>query len=103
MSPARFYVLTATGARLLLRVTPNAGTTRIDGVQTRADGETVLALRVSAVPDKGAANTAVIALLARALDMPRSALAITRGHTARLKTLTIIAAPSDLQARLEAL
>jgi len=50
---------------------------------------TVLRLRVAAVPDKGKANAAVIALLAKALGLPKSALSITAGDTARLKTLRI--------------
>ena len=74
---------------LRLRVTPNAGRDAIAGFETLADGTEVLRLRVAAVPDKGKANAAVIALLAKALGLPKSALSITAGDTARLKTLRI--------------
>jgi uncharacterized protein YggU (UPF0235/DUF167 family) len=83
-----------------LRVTPNAGADRIEGVETRDDGTAVLRLRVAAVPDKGKANAAAIALLAKALDVPKSAIAVTAGETARLKTLRIAGDPGALIAAL---
>jgi len=79
----------AGGVRLHLRVTPNAGADRIESVETRDDGTAVLRVRVAAVPDKGRANAAVIALLARALDVPRSRIRLTAGETARFKTVEI--------------
>jgi uncharacterized protein YggU (UPF0235/DUF167 family) len=88
---------------LHLRVTPNAGADRIDGLETRADGSDVLRLRVAAVPDKGRANTAVLVLLAKALGIPKSALAVTSGETARLKTVTIAGEGAILAGRLQAL
>jgi len=49
----------------------------------------VLRIRVTAVPDKGKANAAVIALLAARLDLPKSALSVVSGETARFKTLAL--------------
>lgn len=86
---------------LHLRVTPNAGADRLEGVETRDDGTSVLRLRVAAVPDKGKANAAVIALLARALGVPKSAIAVTAGETARLKTVAIAGDGAALAERLE--
>ena len=63
----------------------------------------MLRLRVAAVPDKGRANAAVIALLARALGVPRSAVRVTAGETARLKTLAVTGDGSALMDRIEAL
>ena len=74
---------------LRLRVTPNASRDVIEGYETLADGTEVLRLRVAAIPDKGKANAAVIALLAKALGVPKSAVSITTGETARLKTVRI--------------
>ena len=88
---------------LYLRVTPNAGADRIEGVESRDDGTAVLRLRVAAVPDKGRANAAVIGLLAKALGLPKSALAVTAGHTARLKTVAIAGDSAALAAGLAAL
>lgn len=76
-------------AVLRLRVTPNAGRDVIEGYETLADGTTVLRLRVAAVPDKGKANAAVIALLAKSLGLPKSALTLVAGETARLKTVRV--------------
>ena len=88
---------------LHLRVTPNAGADRIEGVEQRDDGTSILRLRVAAVPDKGRANAAVIALLGKALGVPKSAIAVTSGETARLKTVAIAGDGAALAARLEAL
>ena len=88
---------------LHLRVTPNAGADRIEGVEQRDDGTSILRLRVAAVPDKGRANAAVIALLGNTLGVPKSAIAVTSGETARLKTVAIAGDGAALVARLEAL
>ena len=88
------------GIRLHLRVTPNAGVDRIEGLETRDDGTTVLRVRVKAVPDKGQANAAVIALLAKAIGVPKSAITLVSGDTARFKTLRIIGDPTSLTAAL---
>lgn len=63
----------------------------------------MLRLRVAAVPDKGRANAAVIALLGKALGVPKSAIAVTAGETARLKTVAIAGDGAALAARLAAL
>ena len=93
------------GKRLLvnLRVTPNAGADRIEGSETRDDGSTVLRVRVKAVPDRGKANDAVIALLARALAVPKSSVTLLSGETARLKTIGIEDDPDLLLQRLQGL
>jgi uncharacterized protein (TIGR00251 family) len=91
------------GILLALRVTPNAGVDRIEGVETRDDGAAVLRVRVRAIPDKGKANAAVIALIAGALGVPRSAIALTAGETSRQKTLRIAGDAETLGARLAAL
>jgi uncharacterized protein YggU (UPF0235/DUF167 family) len=85
---------------LHLRVTPNAAADRIEGTELRDDGSAVLRMRVRAVPDRGKANAAVIALLAKALDVPKSAITLVSGDTARLKTVAIAAEPAELVARL---
>lgn len=99
----RYARLTEAGLLLYLRVTPNAGRDAIDGPELRDDGSTVLRLRVAAVPDKGRANAAVIALLAKALGLPKSAFELISGETGRFKTLRVADAADDLVARLTAL
>jgi uncharacterized protein YggU (UPF0235/DUF167 family) len=63
----------------------------------------VLRLRVAAVPDKGKANAAVIALLSKALAVPKSAIRLTAGETARIKHFAIDGDPAVLAARLATL
>jgi uncharacterized protein (TIGR00251 family) len=48
-----------------------------------------LQARVTAPPDKGKANEALIALVARAFAVPKSSVKIVSGDTSRLKTLEI--------------
>jgi uncharacterized protein len=72
-------------ARLVVRVTPRAGRDSVDGV----DAEGRLRVRVAAPPVEDAANEALIRMLAAALDVPRGAVAIESGATARVKRLRI--------------
>ena len=97
------YRLSPTGLSLFVRVTPNAGRDAIEGVEIRDDGSAVLRLRVKAVPDKGRANAAVIALLSKALGLPKSAITLTSGGTARQKTLALSGDATALAAALAAL
>jgi uncharacterized protein len=93
----------AGGLTLYLRVTPNAGADRIEGAEIRDDGTAVLRIRVRAVPDRGKANAAVIALLAKALGLPKSAISLVSGDTARLKTLALAGDPESLAERISRL
>ncbi len=52
-------------------------------------GRPVLKLRVAAAPTDGSANAAVVALLAKTLKLPKSAVRLVAGDTARLKRLEI--------------
>ena len=71
-------------AYLNVRVTPGA---RQDGVVGWQG--TALKVKVRAAPEKGKANAAVCALIARTLGVPPTAVAVERGHTARGKLLLI--------------
>ena len=99
----RFWQETPRGLRLHLRVTPNAGADRIDGAEPRDDGSEVLRLRVRAVPDGGKANKAVIALLARAFGVPKAAVEIIAGATARFKTVDLTGGSAELAAKAQQL
>jgi uncharacterized protein YggU (UPF0235/DUF167 family) len=67
-----------------IRVTPRSAADRID---IEADG--TLHVHVRAAPVDGAANEAVIRLLARHFDVPRSRVALVAGGTARRKIVEI--------------
>jgi len=97
------YRATAGGLVIHLRVTPNAGLDRIEGIEVRDDGQAVLRLRVKAVPDKGKANAAVVALLAEALGIAKGKVGVIAGETARLKTVAVDGDSAELVGRLETL
>ena len=94
------WTVAGDGLRLSVRLTPRGGRDAIDGVETLADGRSVLKLRVRAAPSDGEANAALIALLARELDLPRSTLTLAAGATARLKTVALTGEPETLATRL---
>lgn len=82
--------------RLTLKVAPKAAKTAVNGWM----GET-LKISVTAAPDKGKANQAVIELLAQVLGLPKSALHIVRGETSHNKTLEVAGlAPAEAYKRL---
>ncbi len=91
------------GIDLFVRLTPKAALDRIEGVETTADGRSHLKARVRAVPENGAANTALERMLAKALGVPVSAVSVVAGGTARLKTLRIAGEPAALVERLQTL
>ena len=49
----------------------------------------MLKVRVAAAAADGAANAAVLALLAKALHVPKSSLTLVAGQTARLKRVAV--------------
>jgi len=67
-----------------VKVSPGARDDAISGWQ----GD-VLRIRVRAAPEAGKANEAVCRLLAHALGLPRSALAVVRGASSREKLVQI--------------
>jgi uncharacterized protein YggU (UPF0235/DUF167 family) len=82
---------------------PKGGRDNIDGWAKAADGSRMLKARVSAPPEHGKANAALITLLAKALDVPASAIGIASGDTARIKHIVLRGDASRLRAHLEAL
>jgi uncharacterized protein (TIGR00251 family) len=91
------------GILLEVRVTPKSAATRLAGLHTAADGQVSLAVKVTAPPDKGKANAAVIAVLAEAFGQPKSTLSLAAGETGRRKTVRISGDPDGLAAKLMAI
>jgi uncharacterized protein len=73
---------------LAIRVTTKASANRIR-IEERSEGGVRVRVDVTTVPEDGKANAAVIKQLAKALGVPKSALAITQGQTARDKLVSI--------------
>ena len=91
------------GIELALKITPRAGRDAVRGVIVDAAGGAWLAVQVCAPPGAGRANAAVIALLAAALDVPRSACRLVAGTTSRWKRVGVAGDPAALVARARAL
>ena len=77
------------GLRLAVKVTPKATADRVRGVVSDAAGRAVLQVSVTAVPENGKANAAVIALLAKRWRLAKSAFEVVQGTTDRRKVLEI--------------
>ena len=86
---------TGAGARLRLRVRPGAPRDEIRGVH---DGALVLA--VTAAPERGKANRAVLGLLARRLGVPKNTLELVSGETSRDKVVLVPLPPDQVRSRL---
>ena len=98
----------ADGVRLALRVTPKASRNAIAGLTdtasaTGSKGGTALKVMVTAVPENGKANEAVIKLLAKAWKLPKTSLTVVAGATDRNKIVHVAGDPADLVRRLTAL
>jgi len=74
---------------IAVRVTPRGGRDGIDGWVRDDAGRLLLKVRVAAPAAEGEANVAVIAVLAKALGLPKSALVLVSGQTARVKRIDV--------------
>jgi uncharacterized protein YggU (UPF0235/DUF167 family) len=83
----------ATGAIIEIRLIPRASRTAIEGVRDGA-----LLVRTVAAPVDGAANDALLSLLARSLQVPRRALAIVSGERTRRKRVAVQGLSPDVLA-----
>ena len=80
---------------LRVRVQPRASRDAIAGERAGA-----LLVRLTAPPVEGAANAALLRLVARALGVPPSSIEILRGATGRDKLLRIAGVAAGAVARL---
>lgn len=74
-----------------MRLTPRAGSDRIDGLDIDSAGAVRLKVRVRAVPEKNKANRALEALVAARLGVAKSLVRVVSGDASRIKTLHIAA------------
>ena len=86
MTPRRGPSIRALDDAVLLKVraAPRASRDRIVGLHDDA-----VKIAVSAAPEKGKANDAIVRVLARALRLPRSRVSLESGATSRDKWLRV--------------
>jgi uncharacterized protein (TIGR00251 family) len=94
---------TASGLRLTVRLIPRGGRDALGGLRRGEAGRVQLLARVISPPVEGAANAALVKLVAKTLHVPKSAVTIVSGETARIKTLEIAGDPAALERVLKAL
>jgi uncharacterized protein (TIGR00251 family) len=81
-----------------IKVIPGARRKAFDGC---IDGR--LKIRVPAPPEKGKANKALVAFVAKAFDIRKSDVTIVKGERSREKTLSLSGNPVELKTRYESI
>ncbi|WP_068084108.1 DUF167 family protein [Polycladidibacter stylochi] len=102
----RPWQVTSSGLKLTVRLTPKASKDQIESIGFQADGKAFIQARVRALPEKNAANKALVIVLAKKLGLSKSAIEITSGATSCLKTISITCnthTARDVLQQLEAL
>ncbi len=77
------------GLALTVRATPRAARDAVEGYGVVAGDREALLVRVRAAPADGAANAAVIRLLAKTFGVPPRAVRLVAGTSARIKRFEI--------------
>jgi uncharacterized protein (TIGR00251 family) len=84
------------GVSVSLRVMPRGGRDAIDGIETLANGRSVVKVRVRAIAEGGEANRAVTELLAKSLGVSRTSVRLLSGATSRIKQIAVDGDPKVL-------
>jgi uncharacterized protein len=100
-APDAAWRVETAGITLAVRLTPRGGRDAIDGIEPLADGRRVLKVRVRAAASQGAANAALLALIAKALGVAQRDVQVVAGATARVKRVRVAGAGAALATRLE--
>ncbi len=101
MSEGPFAAVTD-GVRVALRVTPKASRNAVTGMADSPSGEKALKVAVTAVPEDGKANEAVVKLLAKLWRVSKGSITVVAGQTDRNKILHVAGDPVELMRRLRA-
>ncbi len=87
-----------TSDMITVKLFPGAKKNDVAGWVTDSAGGRVLKIQVTAVPEKGKANAAMIELLSKHWGVPKSAITILRGETSRTKVLEVEGLGSKLSS-----
>lgn len=93
--------MSAAGVTVTVRLTPKGGRDAIDGIAQLPDGSWVLKARVSAAPTEGAANHALVRLLAANLGVAPRQITLVGGATSRIKRVLVTGDAEAAAAVLE--
>jgi uncharacterized protein len=88
------------GLRVAIRLSPRAKADRLLAVAPIAEGGQAIKVSVSAPPQGGRANEALLRLLAHTWHLPRRNLSIVAGATSRNKIVNVAGDPHQLFAQL---
>lgn len=94
------FAVTTGGVSVSIRLTPKASADRIVGIERQADGTLALKVSVTAVPEKGKANKALLKLLSKSWGVGMRSLELTRGGKDRNKTVLVAGDPDALLGTL---
>lgn len=75
--------------RIIVHLTPKASQNKVEGWTEDVKGEKVLRVKVTAVPESGKANDALIKLLSAFFKVPKSKISLIRGASSRIKYIEI--------------
>jgi hypothetical protein len=82
-------------------LTPKAKANRIVGLAEQEGGAVALKVSVTAAPERGKANAALLSLLAKAWRLPKSALSLVTGATDRRKVIQVAGDPDTVKRNLD--
>ena len=86
-APSKPFYVVNNKIRVIVRLTTKASRNTVTGLAQNADGGGVIKASVTAVPEAGKANTALLKLLAKEWKLPKLTLKIIKGTTVRKKTV----------------
>ncbi len=102
MSAPLPLAIAADGVRIAIRLQPRARRERIEGIVADAGGSAALKIAVTAPPEDGKANAALLALLAKTWHLPKSAFEIVAGAAGRRKIVLLRGDGAALAAAIAA-
>jgi len=92
--------VTEAGVRVAIRLTPKGRRDGIEGIAETVDGGAEIRACVTAVPENGKANKALIKLLSKTWKVPKTGISFVSGETDRHKVLLLSGAPDEIQERI---
>jgi uncharacterized protein len=94
------YRVARDGVRLAVQLVPKSSSDRVIGCEPAVDGGARLKIAVRAAPRDGAANDALLRLVADLLRLPRRQVTLALGASQRRKLVHVAGDPAELERRL---